>query len=86
MYYTFKCSLCDQRNEWRDGYPQTADEVRIVWVDNGVVKKRTMYEKDRCFICKSCMDTIVDGQVTCTDAQGSRVVANLVMYSNQKEV
>lgn len=81
LCYTFRCTLCEQSSDWKDGYPRTADEVRLVWVElNGEVRTRTMYEKDHCFICKECMGKIKDGQITFTDARGARGVANLVMY------
>lgn len=83
LYYTFRCTLCEQKSEWRDGYPQTADEVKIAWVDaDGTSHVRTMFEEDRCFICRECMAKCTNsGEINCTDARGAKVYAHLKMYN-----
>ena len=86
LCYTFRCTLCEQSSDWKDGYPRTADEVRLVWVEpDGEVRSRTMYERDHCFICKECMDKCDDGQITFTDARGAKGVANLVMWTTSEK-
>lgn len=81
-YFTFRCTLCEHTSEWRDGYPKSADEVRIAWTDaDGTGHVRTMYEKDHCLICKECMDQIDDrGWIETVDAKGAITLAKLVMY------
>lgn len=83
MYFTFRCTLCEHSAEWRDGYPKTADEVRIAWTDtNGENHIRTMFEEDRCFICKKCMSKVEpNGAIETVDAKGATVIAFLKMYN-----
>ena len=80
LCFTFRCTLCEHSHEWRDGFPKSADEVRITMVDGETVKHRTMYEKDHCFICRDCMGKRVGNKIAVIDAHGTATIATLIMY------